>query len=214
MVFENNQRESSPRFPGLYVGQVMDVATYAKSGQIKVSIPSIFDPPTPDNWVSAKLCFLFGHFFIPEVGSQVWLAFENGDPRSPVCLGVSYPATETATTPISSGMIKTFLGHSISFDKEGSITIQTQPPSTTVELTADGAKVSSGTTNIEITSQGVTVNAGIGTVNINTTSPSSIKLGGEDATQPALRLNDLFVGNLGAPVAVTPVPPTRKVFVA
>ena len=199
MVFESNQKDSSPRFPGLYVGQVMDVATYATSGQIKVSIPSIFDPPTPDNWVSAKLCFLFGHFFIPEVGSQVWLAFENGDPRSPVCLGVSYPPGQfppeaAVPTPILNGVIKTAGGHLINLGGEGSITIQdTKNPLVSI-----------------------IINSISGTVQINTSTASSIQLGGETATIPVARLGDQGIGNLGAPVTISvPMPPgiPRKVSV-
>ncbi len=199
MVFESNQKDSSPRFPGLYVGQVMDVATYATSGQIKVSIPSIFDPPTPDNWVATKLCFLFGHFFIPEVGSQVWLAFENGDPRSPVCLGVSYPPGQfppeaAVPTPILNGVIKTAGGHLINLGGEGSITIQdTKNPLVSI-----------------------IINSISGTVQINTSTASSIQLGGETATIPVARLGDQGIGNLGAPVTISvPMPPgiPRKVSV-
>lgn len=212
MVFEANQRESGPRFLGLHVGQVMDVSSYATSGQIQVIVPSIFDPPTPDNWVSAKLCFLYGHFFMPVVGDLVWLAFENGDPRSPVCLGIFYPPGQfppeaaippLPTSPIQSGVIKTAAGHLIDLKGDGSIVIQANNLVTTIELTAEGVTINGGIVNVNGANGGI--------VNVN---GATVNLGQQQPKFPVLRQFDQGIGNLGAPVPLSTIlPPTRTVFV-
>lgn len=195
-MFGTSQRQETPRFPGLYIGQVMDLANYVTLGQIKVSIPSIFDPPTPDNWVSAKLCFLFGHFLLPAVGENVWLAFENGDPRSPVCLGVLYPPQQTpaevSPVPITSGLVKTTAGHLINLNGlDGSVEIQA----------VTGAK-------IQLTATAIVIDAGSAPASVQVMSTTEITLNSpkvnlsSSAALPVARLTDQGIGNLGAPVVI------------
>lgn len=72
------------RFYGLYSGTVTDVEGPNGVGRISVNVPSVFDEDSPYFTVWARPCLPYGHFFIPEVGDQVWIAFEHGDPSSPV----------------------------------------------------------------------------------------------------------------------------------
>lgn len=198
-MFGTNQQDMKPQFPGLYRGTVMDVTTFVSSGQIQVSIPSIFDPPTPDNWVAATVCHPHGHCFMPKSGDTVLIAFENGDPSSPLCLGTLYLPTpfptEALGNPLLSGVIKTEAGHLIDFNgANGSITIKSSTPLITIELTA---------TNIKITAPEIIIGDDLTT---------EIRLGGNTAL-PVARLGDQGIGNLGVPVSII-VPPGRKVSVA
>src|SRR5262245_18722840 len=76
-------------FPGLYVGRVEKVEDL---GRVQVSVPAIFDQTTPEAFVWARPCFPYGHFFVPEVGDKVLVAFEPGEPTAPVWFGIWYPS--------------------------------------------------------------------------------------------------------------------------
>ncbi|PSR18689.1 hypothetical protein C8255_06090 [filamentous cyanobacterium CCP3] len=221
-------------FPGLYVGhvEVIENDDDEYPGSIKVSIPSIFGRSEGDEAaVWARPCFTYGHFFVPEVGDKVWLAFENGNSQSPVWLGVWYPAGKTPTNADSASpkkrVIQTATNNSIIFndaDGEESIEIQDQNGNkvlldgdgitilngsdTKIEMTSSGIKIDAGA-KIEITSSGIKIDAGASS--IEATSNSSIMLKSSDiqlGNSPLGRVTtaiDQWVGNLGAPVTlVTP----------
>lgn len=110
-------RPCAPTFPGLHVGIVEAVKDH---GRIQVSVPSIFEETRPEAFAIARPCFPYGHFFVPEVGDKVWVAFENGDPAAPVWLGIWYPE---GTVPPEAGdeaanhrVIRTSSGHLIQLD--------------------------------------------------------------------------------------------------
>lgn len=88
MLIERVTEMLSTIFPGLYMGTVEKLEG---NGCLQVSIPSVFASTKPESFVIARPCFPYGHFFVPEVKDKVWIAFENGDPRAPVWLGVWYP---------------------------------------------------------------------------------------------------------------------------
>src|SRR5215475_2103507 len=107
-------------FPGLYVGKVERVED---RGQIQISVPSVFDEVSPAFFVWARPCFPYGHFFVPEVGDKVWVAFENGDPGAPVWLGIWYPVgtvpAEANVSPPVKRVIRSAKGHVIILDDTG-----------------------------------------------------------------------------------------------
>jgi hypothetical protein len=53
-------------------------------GTIVVSLPSLFGP---DAQITARPCLPYGHFFIPDVGSAVWVEFEGGDKDYAIWVG-------------------------------------------------------------------------------------------------------------------------------
>jgi uncharacterized protein involved in type VI secretion and phage assembly len=83
-------RRGEQRFSGVYAGQVYDVNDPLQLGQVRVSVPAIFDTDDPEAQAWARPCFPANHFTVPAVGDQVWVMFENGDPARPVWLGVWY----------------------------------------------------------------------------------------------------------------------------
>jgi len=109
--------ESAPRFPGLYVARV---ETVEDLGRIQVSIPSIFEVNDPSAFAWARPCMPFAHFFVPNVGDFVWVAFENGDPSAPVWLGIWYPQgtvpSEADVSPPVKRVIRSTSGHVIVMD--------------------------------------------------------------------------------------------------
>src|SRR5262245_60760596 len=109
--------DSAPRFPGLYVARV---ETVEDLGRIQVSIPSIFETDDPSAFAWARPCMPFAHFFVPNVGDFVWVAFENGDPSAPVWLGIWYPQgtvpNEADVSPPVKRVIRSTSGHVIVMD--------------------------------------------------------------------------------------------------
>jgi uncharacterized protein involved in type VI secretion and phage assembly len=109
--------DSTPRFPGLYVARV---ETVEDLGRIQVSIPSIFEANDPSAFAWARPCMPFAHFFVPNVGDFVWVAFENGDPSAPVWLGIWYPQgtvpSEADVSPPVKRVIRSTSGHVIVMD--------------------------------------------------------------------------------------------------
>ena len=117
-MITNSQSERSTRFfPGLYTGRGETVEDH---GRIQVSVPAVFDQDVPEAFVWARPCLPYGHFFVPEIGDQVWVAFENGDPSAPVWLGTWYPQggvpAEADAEPPVKRVIKSSKGHLIIMD--------------------------------------------------------------------------------------------------
>jgi hypothetical protein len=102
---------------GLYAATVQKVH---KDGRLDVSVPAAFDATAPEAIATARPCFPYAHFFVPNKGDLVWVAFEGGDPTAPVWLGAWYakgttPAEADADPPVKR-VIKTKAGHLLILD--------------------------------------------------------------------------------------------------
>jgi hypothetical protein len=79
-------------YDGFYRGKVLDTNDPDKLGRIKLEIFGIFDNIKPEflPWaipaapLGSGAGLDFGNFFVPEIGSFVWVFFERGDFRQPV----------------------------------------------------------------------------------------------------------------------------------
>jgi uncharacterized protein involved in type VI secretion and phage assembly len=67
---------------GIYRALVVDRDDPEHRYRLKVHVPA----SGADAW--AEACLPFAIFTLPEVGDMVWVAWEDGDPRFPVWLGV------------------------------------------------------------------------------------------------------------------------------
>lgn len=105
------------RWYGKYSGQVSANADTLQQGRVQVIVPAIFGP-TLEVW--ARPCFPYGHFYVPAVGSQVWVEFEGGDPQYPIWVGTWYPQgatpSESQVSPPDNRVIQTASGHTIELD--------------------------------------------------------------------------------------------------
>lgn len=151
------------RWFGKYSGTVTGNEDADKQGSVKVTVPAIFGPELE---VMARPCFPYGHFFVPPVGTKVWVEFEGGDPEFPIWVGAWYPKAatpaESRVTPPDNRVIQTASGHTIelddtdggarivirhkdnsflAIDDKGSVVVSNKSGST-LYLNADGAEAS------------------------------------------------------------------------
>ena len=140
MLIDERDRQLG-RFYGKYRGKVVDDADDDHQGLIKVQVPDVFGSTAE---VVAEPCLPYGHFFVPPIGTDIWVEFEAGHPERPIWVGVWYP---TGTTPVEAQVsppthrvIKTVAGHTLEFvdtDGEESILIR-HSGDAFVSLEADG----------------------------------------------------------------------------
>ena len=76
------------KYYGVYRGSVVDNIDVNEQGMVQVTCPSVKGDSTPlKAWAYPKSMYAgenMGVFFPPEIGSNVWVEFENGDLRNPV----------------------------------------------------------------------------------------------------------------------------------
>ncbi len=109
------------RYYGKYGGEVVGNEDPDQMGRIEVVVPAVLGAELR---VWARPCLPYAHFFVPEVGSRVWVEFEAGDPQHPLWVGVWYPRgtvpEEARRTPPQNRVIQTASGHTIELhDEEG-----------------------------------------------------------------------------------------------
>lgn len=106
-------------YTGLVVGQVTNINDPDSMGRAKVRFPGLSSQQESD-W--ARVLGLGGgaergQVFLPEVGDEVLVGFEGGDPRQPVVLGGLYGKKSTIPSPgikegkVSGRRITSRLGH-------------------------------------------------------------------------------------------------------
>lgn len=101
-----------PKCFGKYAGLVVDNVDPEKRAHLKVKVPAVFGPELK---VWARPCLPYGHFFVPEIDTKIWVEFEAGDPQFPIWVGVWYAQGEVPPTaelePPTNRMIHTPSGH-------------------------------------------------------------------------------------------------------
>ena len=70
-------------FFGIYRGIVTDVRDPSYRLRIRARVPAVLGEE--ESWAAA--CVQSGASTLPEVGDEVWIEFEGGDPSCPVCMG-------------------------------------------------------------------------------------------------------------------------------
>jgi len=152
---------------GKYSGIVKDNADADKLGVLQVLVPTIFPE---DEQIPARAALPYGMFFVPEVGTHIWVEFEGGDTASALWTGVQHIAgtwaAEAAKNPPTVRAFKTASGHLLIFDDtDGSESIVLTDGKNAHELkfNADGITLTDGKNNhvIALSSSGIKITDGV-----------------------------------------------------
>ncbi|NIM15096.1 MAG: phage tail protein [Candidatus Aminicenantes bacterium] len=117
------EEQSVKRVYGVAAGIVTNNKDPNKLGQVKVRFPWLSDK-NESNWVRVATLMSgkqMGSFFLPEVGDEVLVAFENGDINAPYVIGCLWngKTKPPETNKDGKNNIRTFKsrsGHEIRFD--------------------------------------------------------------------------------------------------
>ncbi len=143
----NVAKRQQRTYYGKYRGFVVDNNDPEQRGRVVVSVPSVLGEE-PTGW--ALPCSPFGGatnqglFMVPEVGSQIWVEFEEGNVDHPIWTGVFWqqagdPPEEAAVTPPTTRVLRTPSGHVLQFDDaSGAESIRLHHP-TEAELLVDAS---------------------------------------------------------------------------
>jgi phage baseplate assembly protein gpV len=207
------------KFYGVTVGRVVNVLDPLTLGRVKVQLPMIDDLElSPWARVAVPMAGLMhGHYFIPNVGDEVLVAFENGELAAPYILGSLW--TATAPPPLPSPVpqirtIRTLVGNQIVFtEAPPTVTIQSgpTPPATipapptpagppTVILSPTGIQILFGLSVINMTPDGITIT---GTPSLNLVATASITLSAPNVTingAAATNVQSAGICNVTAPL--------------
>jgi len=149
------------KFYGKYRGTVINNVDPMNIGRLMVQVPDVSNV-IPSTW--AMPCFAFagiqnGLFVVPQIGSGVWVEFEQGDPDYPIWTGCFFgsaaevPALALATPPGLQGFVVQTVG-------QNTLMISDTPgPTGGILLKAStGALISISDTGITISNgQGATI---------------------------------------------------------
>lgn len=99
---------------GKHRGEVTGVDDDGHQGTITVKIPTLLGTEAT---VRARACMPYGHFFVPPVGAQVWIEFEEGNLDLPLWVGAWYAEgevpPEARVSPPDHRVVRTPAGHTI-----------------------------------------------------------------------------------------------------
>jgi phage baseplate assembly protein gpV len=118
---------------GVTVGQVINPVDPMTMGRVQVRIPSV-DALDLSPWARIAVPMagiLHGTYFVPQIGDEVLLAFEHGDPNAPYIIGSVHNALHPP--PLVSPLpeiraIRTIAGNQIVFSEfTETVAIQTGP---------------------------------------------------------------------------------------
>jgi uncharacterized protein involved in type VI secretion and phage assembly len=184
------------RIQGVAIATVINNIDALSEGRVQVSLPWM---PGVMPW--ARISTLSagsarGTYFIPQIGDEVVVAFNQGDIHEPFILGclwstISRPPALLQTDPVTKSIIRTQLGHELAFDDALQTVTLKNSTQMTVELGPTSAKVSSGTASItlnidgsvtitalkELTLQSNTINLNAGRINVSSTIETSVSGG-------------------------------------
>lgn len=170
MIDDDEELAKSKRVYGVAIGIVTKNKDPNGEGRIKVKLPWLSEQNETD-WVKITTIMAgkdFGVFFLPEVGDEVLMAFEQGDVNYPYVIGSLWSGKDIPPESNSDGennirMIKTRSGHEITFDDtSGGEKLEIKDKSgknvITLDSVANSVSIESGMT-LEITAKSIKIEA-------------------------------------------------------
>jgi phage baseplate assembly protein gpV len=188
------------KFYGVTVGKVINVLDPMTLGRVQVQLPFI-DSLDLSPWARVAVPMaglLHGTYFIPNIGDEVLVAFEQGDINAPYVIGSLWNAMAPPPLPSPIPQIRSMrtpIGNQIVFtEAPPTVTLQSGPttpvpapaPPTpagppTIIMSPTGVQILFGTNIINMTPDGITIT---GTPNLNLTAAGSINI-----TAPNVSIN-------------------------
>lgn len=181
------------KFYGVATGKVINVIDPMLLGRVQVQLPFISSLDlSPWARVAVPMAGIaHGTYFIPSLGDEVLVAFEQGDLKVPYVIGSLWNALAPPPLPSPIAQMRTIrtpLGNQILFsDVPPSITILT-PSGQTILMTTAGIQILSAANLINLTPDGITIT---GTPNLNLTASAAINI-----TAPNVTINGAAATNV------------------
>jgi phage baseplate assembly protein gpV len=133
MEEDSAEEDRDRKIYGVTVGQVINPVDPMAMGRVQVRIPSV-DALDLSAWARIAVPMaglLHGTYFVPQIGDDVLLAFEHGDPNAPYIIGSVHDALHPPplASPISEvRAIRTISGNQMVFSEfTETVAIQTGP---------------------------------------------------------------------------------------
>jgi uncharacterized protein involved in type VI secretion and phage assembly len=153
------------RISGVVIGLVVDVVDPDAIGRVRISLP--WYDPDYETWARVSQIYAgdkFGSTWIPEVGTEVLVAFDHGDMRWPYVLGCLYsnvdvpPVSRTQSDDVKT--LRTPAGSELSFDEgKGIIDLKT-PAGASIRLDERGGAITlKSAQKIELDAPQITITA-------------------------------------------------------
>lgn len=153
--------ESEGKVQGIALAEVINNLDSLGEGRVQLRLPWM---PGVEPW--ARVATLsagngYGHFFQPQVGNEVVVAFNQGNISEPVVLGVLWSTTDRPpallpTDPIDKRVVRTRMGHEIEINEvRQTITITTSTKQK-IHLSPDALELSAGlgASSVKLTTAG------------------------------------------------------------
>lgn len=196
--------ERSDRFYGVVSGKVINVVDPMFLGRVQVQLPFL-DPVEISPWARVAVPMAgpaHGHYFLPNLGDEVLVAFEHGDVNAPYVIGSLWNATSPPPLPSPIAqirMIRTLAGNTITITEvPPSILIQTAAGQT-ILMSPTGIQITAAPSVVNLTPDGVTITGAnvnlVGTASVSITAPN-VTINGAAATN----LQSGGVCNVAAPL--------------
>lgn len=143
---------TSGRYWGKYRGRVIDNVDPLAMGRVLAEVPQV--PATYSNWAMPCVPYAgrdVGFFAMPDIGANVWIEFEGGDPGYPIWVGCYWGEGEAPLPYARDPLFKVFqtTGNVLVFDdtpEEGGITMMSRPPAVddvvTLKFSSQGVLIS------------------------------------------------------------------------
>ena len=92
MNLNRNEQDSAERLYGVFTALVTDIVDPDERGRVKVMLPGVAETGGTSSEAWARLATLTGRRkrgsrFMPDINDEVIVAFEGGDPHSPIIIG-------------------------------------------------------------------------------------------------------------------------------
>jgi uncharacterized protein involved in type VI secretion and phage assembly len=208
--------QHNDKFYGNYRGTVMDNVDPDKLGRIKVKIYPMLSGVETENlpWavpampLSSGAGENYGSFYVPEVGTNVWVFLEAGDIYQPVYfaeatdglkglpVGIDEDYPSTTVTETKTGIVIKInrkegnenvlvehpKGSFIEMDKDGAITINTSETAGHITIEADEADIDviadKGDVNISANEGDINIEAAQSNINVSTGGDADVNAAG------------------------------------